>query len=239
MLLKGNVRARFNYWWTKTITWELLCTAQLQRLPNAHSIGLWSHTHNFPIMRAMSRSQNYVFMSIGLIWLASKYVCKTNISLCKTNKTYLCVLCKTNQIYLCVLCKTNQSLCVFCKTNKSKICYKQLISVMKKTIFSHVSCLCHRRNVHSVIKNCPITHRHKFLKMLCLYRLDQNCLHLTFEPYLSSETYFRKYKKLPNIIIHARKDMTEKWNCWKCLARKFGFVYLRFDPLRGNSEVVC
>jgi len=46
--------------------------------------------------------------------------------------------------------------------------------------------------------------------MLCLYLLGQYCLHLTFKPYLSSETYFRKYDKLPNIVIRARKNNTEK-----------------------------
>jgi len=45
----------------------------------------------------------------------------------------------------------------------------------------------------------------KTLKMLDLYLLGQNCLHLTFKPYLSSETYSRKYKKLPNIVVHACK----------------------------------
>ena len=43
------------------------------------------------------------------------------------------------------------------------------------------------------------------LKMLDMYLLDQNCLHLTSKPYLSSETYSRKYKKLPNIVVHACK----------------------------------
>jgi len=71
-------------------------------------------------------------------------------------------------------------------------------------------------------------------KMLGLYLLGQNCLHLTFELYLSSETFSRKYEKLPNIVILACKNITEKI-CWKCLARKFGFVYLRVDPLRLNS----
>ena len=72
--------------------------------------------------------------------------------------------------------------------------------------------------------------------MLCLYILGHNCLNITFWPYLSSETYSRKYEKLPNIVRHACKNMREKkWICWKCLARKFGFVYLRFDPLRRNS----
>ena len=41
--------------------------------------------------------------------------------------------------------------------------------------------------------------------MLGLYLLGQNCLHLTFEQYLSSETYSRKYDKLPNIVILACK----------------------------------
>ena len=54
-----------------------------------------------------------------------------------------------------------------------------------------------------------------FLKMLCLYLLGQNCLHLTFLPYLSSETYSRKYEKLPKIVIHACKNMTEKMNLLK------------------------
>ena len=46
--------------------------------------------------------------------------------------------------------------------------------------------------------------------MLCLYLIGQNCLHLTFEPYLSSETYSRKYEKLPDIFIYASKTITEK-----------------------------
>jgi len=29
----------------------------------------------------------------------------------------------------------------------------------------------------------------------------QNCLHITFKPYLSSESYAYKYEKLPNIIV--------------------------------------
>jgi len=31
----------------------------------------------------------------------------------------------------------------------------------------------------------------------------QICLHLTFKPYLGSETHPRKYVKLPNEVIHA------------------------------------
>jgi len=32
---------------------------------------------------------------------------------------------------------------------------------------------------------------------------DQNCLEISFLRYFSSESYSRKYEKLPNIIIHA------------------------------------
>ena len=46
--------------------------------------------------------------------------------------------------------------------------------------------------------------------MLDLYLLGQNCLHLTFKPYLSSETYSHKYENLPNIGIHAFKNITKK-----------------------------
>jgi len=44
-----------------------------------------------------------------------------------------------------------------------------------------------------------------YLKMLDMYILGQNCLHLTLKPYLSSETYSCKYEKLPNIVVHACK----------------------------------
>jgi len=52
--------------------------------------------------------------------------------------------------------------------------------------------------------------------MLDLYLLGQNCLHLTFKPYLSSKKYFHKYEKLPNIVVHACKILencveTVKW----------------------------
>jgi len=48
------------------------------------------------------------------------------------------------------------------------------------------------------------------LKMLGLYLLGQNCLPHTFEQYLSSETYSHKYEKLPNIVILACTNITEK-----------------------------
>jgi len=51
--------------------------------------------------------------------------------------------------------------------------------------------------------------------MLCLYFWGQNCLPLTFYPYLSSETYPLKYEKLPNIVIYACKNITEQMNLLK------------------------
>ena len=51
------------------------------------------------------------------------------------------------------------------------------------------------------------------LKMLDLYLLGQNCLHLTFKPYLSSETYSRQYEKLPNIVVHACKILQKRCIC--------------------------
>jgi len=51
--------------------------------------------------------------------------------------------------------------------------------------------------------------------MLGLNLLGQNCLHLTIEQYLSSKTYSRKYKKLPNIVILACKTITEKTHLLK------------------------
>ena len=64
--------------------------------------------------------------------------------------------------------------------------------------------------------------------MLCLYLLGHNCLYLTFYPYLSSETHFRKYKKLPNIVIHACKNITEKIqfveNVWPANSPLFIYV---------------
>ena len=46
--------------------------------------------------------------------------------------------------------------------------------------------------------------------------LGQNCLH-TLKPYLSSETCAGKYmyEKLPNIVIYACTNITEKMNLLK------------------------
>jgi len=53
------------------------------------------------------------------------------------------------------------------------------------------------------------------LKRLGLYLLGQNCLHLTFEQCLSSETYSRKYETPPNIVIVECKNITEKMHLLK------------------------
>jgi len=66
------------------------------------------------------------------------------------------------------------------------------------------------------------------LKMLDLYLLGQNCLHLTFKPYLSSETYSRKCGKLPNIVVHACKILQKKnvfvENVWPANSALFVYV---------------
>jgi len=43
--------------------------------------------------------------------------------------------------------------------------------------------------------------------------LNHNCLHFTFEPYLIFGSYSHKYEKLPNIVTHACKNITEKIDC--------------------------
>jgi len=88
--------------------------------------------------------------------------------------------------------------------------------------------------------------KHKYnvsvLKILGLYLLGQNCLHLTFEQYLSSETYSRKYMKLPNIVILACKNITEKMHLlkmcgpqiWLCL---FTFRSIASKQLNGLTTI--
>jgi len=71
----------------------------------------------------------------------------------------------------------------------------------------------------------------KILKMLGLYLLGQNCLHLTFEQYLSSETYSRKYEKLPNIVILACKNITEKMHLLKMSGPQIWLCLFTFRPI--------
>ena len=67
--------------------------------------------------------------------------------------------------------------------------------------------------------------------MLGLYLLGQNCLHITFEHCLSSETYSRKYKKLPNIVILACKNITEKMNLLKMSGPQIWLCLFTFRPI--------
>ena len=75
----------------------------------------------------------------------------------------------------------------------------------------------------------------RLLKMLGLYLLGQNCLHITFEQYLSSETYSRKYEKLPNIVILACKNITEKMHLLKMSGPQIWLCLFTFRPRRRNS----
>jgi len=73
------------------------------------------------------------------------------------------------------------------------------------------------------------------LKMLGLYLLGQNCLHLTFEQYLGSETYFRKYEILPNIVILACKNITEKMHLLKMSGRQIRLCLFTFRPIASKQ----
>ena len=93
----------------------------------------------------------------------------------------------------------------------------------------HRILLIYRTSSHHTLIGAKINFRTKIhiynLKMLCLYLLGQNCLHLTFYPYLSSKTYSCKYEKLPNTSINYLFMHTyilqEKWICWKCVKGNF------------------
>jgi len=69
---------------------------------------------------------------------------------------------------------------------------------------------CYRTNLFRYFTTAITIQANRCLKMLCLYLLGHTCLYLTLLPYLSSETYSRKYEKLPKIVIHAFKIITEK-----------------------------
>ena len=71
---------------------------------------------------------------------------------------------------------------------------------------------------------------------------DQICLHLTYWWYLSSESSYRKYEKLPNIVIRACLNITEKCLCLISVARKmwlclFTLQPITFKPLNSLSAI--
>jgi len=74
-----------------------------------------------------------------------------------------------------------------------------------------------------------------YLQMLCLYILCQNCLHLTIKPYLSSKTYSRKYEKLPNKVIYACKNMTEKNEFVKNVGPQIRHCLFTFRPIASRK----
>ena len=49
--------------------------------------------------------------------------------------------------------------------------------------------------------------------------------------YLCSETYSRKYEKLPNIVIHACKNITEKMNLLKMCGPQIRLCLFTFRPI--------
>jgi len=71
--------------------------------------------------------------------------------------------------------------------------------------------------------------------MLGLYLLGQNCLHLTFEQYLSSETYSHKYEKLPNIIILACTNITEKMHLLQMSGPQIWLCLFTFRPIASKQ----
>jgi len=71
--------------------------------------------------------------------------------------------------------------------------------------------------------------------MLGLYLLGQNCLHLTYEHYLSSETYSHKYEKLPNTVILARKNITEKMHLLKMSGPQIWLCLFTFRPIASKQ----
>jgi len=71
--------------------------------------------------------------------------------------------------------------------------------------------------------------------MLDLYLLGQNCLHLTFKPYLSSETYSRKYEKLPNIVVHASKILQKKLYLLKMSGPQIWLYLFTFRPIASKQ----
>jgi len=67
--------------------------------------------------------------------------------------------------------------------------------------------------------------------MLFLYLLGQRCLHLTSSPYFGSKTFYRKYVKLPNIVIHAYKNITEKVYLLKMCGPQIRLCLFTFRPI--------
>ena len=95
------------------------------------------------------------------------------------------------------------------------------------------SFVCVNASVHKIVRLQSVDEMYCYhinLKMLGLYLLGQNCLHLIFEQYLSSETYSRKYETLPNIVILACKKITEKMHLLKMSGPQIWLCLCTFRP---------
>ena len=71
--------------------------------------------------------------------------------------------------------------------------------------------------------------------MLGLYLVGQKCLHLTFEQYLSSETYSSKYEKLPNIVFLALINIAEKMQLLKMSGPQIWLCLFTFRPIASKQ----
>jgi len=59
---------------------------------------------------------------------------------------------------------------------------------------------------------------------------DQNCLHLTFKPYLSSDSYSRKYKKLQNSVTTKNVKLLQK-KLLKLCDLQIRLCFFMFQPI--------
>jgi len=98
-------------------------------------------------------------------------------------------------------------------------------------VFYKGNVTCHLTNAIT----CNIVNKFRYLKMLCLYRLGQNYLHLTFKPYLSSETYSRQYEKLPSIVVHACKILQKKMYLLKMSGPQIWLCLFTFRPIASKQ----
>jgi len=76
---------------------------------------------------------------------------------------------------------------------------------------------------------------YKGIKMLYLYLLGQNCLHLTFSPHLNSETYSRKYEKMPNVLFMHVKILQKRINLLKMCGPQIWLCLFTFRPIKSKQ----
>jgi len=59
------------------------------------------------------------------------------------------------------------------------------------------------------------------------------------EPRGTLDSKTDKYEKLPNIVMHACKNITEKMNFLKMCGPQIRLFYLSFETLRRNRQIAC